>query len=120
MTDHASAQAAAAAATLREEADLLRPWRRHGLASLRLYLNFIRLAFLKFLAFRLRYYTGVISYTIFVAGNYYLYSALFGSRGEGAADAVIGGLTLPETITYVGLSWIGRSFYFNSIRPEFI
>jgi len=115
MTDRAPAQPAAAAAIPREEADLLEPWRRHGLASLRLYLNFIRLAFLKFLAFRLRYYTGVVSYTIFVAGNYYLFSALFGSRGEGAADAVIGGLTLPEMITYVGLSWIGRSFYFNSI-----
>jgi ABC-2 type transport system permease protein len=96
-------------------ADLLAPWRRDRLASLRLYLNFVRLAFLKFLAFRLRYYTGVISYTIFVAGNYYLYSALYASRGPEADAAVIGGLTLPEMITYVGLAWIGRSFYFNNI-----
>ena len=49
-----------------------------------LYVHFIRLAFLKFLAYRLRYYTGVVSYTIFVAGYYYLYPALFASR---AADA---------------------------------
>jgi ABC-2 type transport system permease protein len=61
----------------------------------------------------------VISYTIFVAGNYYLYSALFQSRHDlaGAAGGAteLGGLTLAEMITYVGLAWIGRSFYFNNI-----
>ncbi len=93
---------------------LLQPWRRTGTASLALYASFIRLAFMKFLAYRLRYYTGVVSYTIFVAGNYFLYSALFASRAEGAT-ATIGGLTLPEMITYVAVSWIGRSFYFNNI-----
>ena len=45
----------------------LAPWRRDRSASLRLYVTFVRLAFLKFLAYRLRYYTGVVSYTIFVA-----------------------------------------------------
>ncbi len=92
----------------------LEPWHRRSLASCDLYFGFVRLAFLKFLAYRLRYYTGVVSYTIFVAGNYYLYQALFASR---AADqsATIGGLTLEQMITYVGLSWIGRSFYFNNI-----
>jgi len=92
----------------------LTPWRRRPRASLQLHLRFIRLAFLKFLAYRLRYYTGVISYTIFVAGNYYLYTAIFASRVAGDS-ARIGGLTLTEMITYVCLSWIGRSFYFNNI-----
>ena len=92
----------------------LHPWRRRLRASLWLYLSFIRLAFLKYLAYRLRYYTGVISYTIFVAGNYYLYNAVYTSRAAG--DSVrIGGLTLLEMVTYVSLSWIGRSFYFNNI-----
>ena len=77
-------------------------------------MGFVRLAFLKFLAYRLRYYTGVVSYTIFVAGNAYLYQALFASRPE-AADAQIGGLTLPEMITYIAVAWIGRSFTFNNI-----
>ncbi len=90
-------------------------WRRSRGATASLYLAFVRLAFLEYLAYRLRYYTGVVSYTIFVAGNYYLYSALFTSRPEGAAAARLGGLTLPEMITYVCLSWIGRSFYFNNI-----
>jgi len=93
----------------------LRRWRRGGRATLGLYGQFVRLAFLKFLAYRLRYYTGVVSYTIFVAGNYFLYSALYASRPEGAAAAQVGGLTLAQMITYVVVSWIGRSFYFNNI-----
>ena len=88
-------------------------WRRGKFATLGLYTNFARLAFLKFLAYRLRYYTGVITYTIFVAGNAFLYTALFDSRPAG--EAVIGGLTLVQMVSYVILSWIGRSFYFNSI-----
>jgi ABC-2 type transport system permease protein len=88
-------------------------WQRTPRASLGLYIGFIRLAFLKFLAYRLRYYTGVVSYTVFIAGNYYIYSALFASST--AAGARIGGLTLHEMITYVAISWIGRSFYFDNI-----
>jgi len=97
---------------------ILEPWRRTAAASAGLYLHFIRLAFLKFLAYRLRYYTGVVSYTIFVAGHYYLYTALFASRLADAGDATIGGLNLGEMITYVAISWIGRSFYFNNIARE--
>jgi len=101
------------------QTEILSPWRRTLPATLGLYLHFIRLAFLKFLAYRLRYYTGVVSYTIFVSGHYYLYTALFADRLllEGA-DATIGGLTLPEMITYVAVGWIGRSFYFNNIARE--
>ena len=50
-------------------AAILEPWRRTAAASVGLYFHFIRLAFLKFLAYRLRYYTGVVSYTIFVSGH---------------------------------------------------
>ena len=96
-------------------ASALAPWRRSPLATLGLYAYFIRLAFLKFLAYRLRYYTGVVSYTIFVTGHYYVYTALYASRAGAAADTQIGGLSLDEMITYVAVSWIGRSFYFNNI-----
>lgn len=93
---------------------VLTPWHRDRLATLRLYAGFIRLAFLKFLAYRLRYYTGVVSYTIFVSGNAYLYKALYASRP--AADGPeIGGLSLAEMITYIAVAWIGRSFTFNNI-----
>lgn len=96
----------------------LEPWNRSAVATGGLYLHFIRLAFLKFLAYRLRYYTGVVSYTIFVAGHYYIYSALFASAIDAAGTGTIGGLTLPEMITYVAVAWIGRSFYFNNIHRE--
>ncbi len=88
-------------------------WRRTPAGTCLLYSALVRLAFLKFLAYRLRYYTGVISYTIFVAGNYYLYQAIFNSRAE--SSVTIGGLSLPQMVTYVALSWLGRSFYFNNI-----
>ena len=100
------------------EALVLVPWRRGRRATARLYASFARLAFLKFLAYRLRYYTGVVSYTIFVAGNYYLYRALFASRAASGQEPVIGGLTLGATITYVIMSWVGRSFTFNNIDRE--
>lgn len=93
----------------------LAPWRRDRTASLRLYTGFVRLAFLKFLAYRLRYYTGVVTYTIFVAGNAYLYRALFASRPEQLDQVEIGGLTLGQMITYIAIAWIGRSFTFNNI-----
>lgn len=98
------------------EATTLKPWRRGRAATLGLYGNFVRLAFLKLLAYRLRYYTGVISYSVYVAGFYFLYSALFASRTEGGHT--IGGLTLEQMITYVAVSWIGRSFYFNNIARD--
>ncbi|MFN2371584.1 MAG: ABC transporter permease [Candidatus Krumholzibacteriia bacterium] len=97
----------------------LEPWRRSTAATVGLYAHFIRLAFLKFLAYRLRYYTGVVSYTIFVAGYYYLYQALFASRAPGPDGAVtMGGLTVQQMITYVAVGWIGRSFYFNNIGRD--
>ncbi len=100
-------------------AERLLPWGRSPAATLGLYASFVRLSFLKFLAYRLRYYTGVISYTIFISGHYYIYSALFASRAPGpGGEVVIGGLHLPQMITYVAVSWIGRSFYFNNIARE--
>ncbi len=96
----------------------LAPWRRTPTASLGLYGHFVRLAFLKFLAYRLRYYTGVFSYTIFVAGHYYLYLALYAGRAADGLPATVGGLTVREMVTYVAISWIGRSLYFNNISRD--
>jgi ABC-2 type transport system permease protein len=98
--------------------NVLQPWRRALTSTLGLYVYFIRLAFLKFLAYRLRYYTGVVSYTIFVSGHYYIYTALFASRVADSGDGLIGGLTIEQMITYVAISWIGRSFYFNNIARD--
>jgi hypothetical protein len=96
----------------------LQPWRRSPAGSVGLYGYFVRLAFLKFLAYRLRYYTGVVSYTIFVAGHYYLYLALYAGRAAEGLPASIGGLDVREMVTYVAISWIGRSLYFNNISRD--
>ncbi|MBK7769901.1 MAG: ABC-2 family transporter protein [bacterium] len=96
----------------------LQPWRRTPAGSVGLYGYFVRLAFLKFLAYRLRYYTGVVSYTIFVAGHYYLYLALYAGRAAEGLPASIGGLDVREMVTYVAISWIGRSLYFNNISRD--
>jgi len=98
--------------------NLLDPWHRTWWATVSLNLSFIRLAFLKFMAYRLRYYTGVISYSIFVTGHYYVYQALFAAAVAESGQETIGGFRLAEMITYVAISWIGRSFYFNNIGRE--
>jgi len=100
-------------------ANQLTPWRRRPAATVGLYAHFIRLAFLKYLAYRLRYYTGVVSYTIFVSGYYYLYTALYASQAPSPDGvATMGGLTVQEMVTYVAIGWIGRSFYFNNIARD--
>jgi len=108
----------AAAATAAPAPTLLTPWRRTPLATVGLYGHFVRLAFLKFLAYRLRYYTGVVSYTIFVAGHYYLYLALYAGRAAEGLPPEIDGLTVREMVTYVAVGWIGRSLYFNNIPRD--
>jgi ABC-2 type transport system permease protein len=75
-------------------------------------LEFLRIGFLNMLAFRLRYYTGVITYLINVSVYYFIWRAIF------AADPGFGGFTFPQMITYVAVGWIIRSMYFNNIDSE--
>jgi ABC-2 type transport system permease protein len=64
------------------------------------------------LAFRLRYYTGVLTYFINVSVYYFIWRAIF------AADPGFGGFTFPQMVTYVAVGWIIRSMYFNNIDVE--
>lgn len=77
-----------------------------------IYLEYGRIAFLKTLAYRLRYYTGVLSYMINIAVYYFIWKAIF-THGER-----IEGYDLGEMVTYVAVGWIARSFYFNNIDRE--
>lgn len=79
------------------------------------YSSFIRIAFLGMLAYRLRYYTGIVTYVLFVSVHYFIWNAIF--HGLGAGEQ-INGFTLPEMITYVAIGWIARSFYFSNIDEE--
>lgn len=76
------------------------------------YLGFARIAFLQILAYRLRYFTGIVTYLINVTVYYFIWKALYGS------GSVIQGFTFHQMTTYVAIGWIIRTFYFNNIDRE--
>ena len=83
------------------------------LHTLKIYSEFIRIGFVNILAFRLRYYTGIITYLINVTVYYFIWRAVFAS-----ATGSIAGFSLPQILTYVSVGWIIRSFYWNTIDQE--
>ncbi|HXN65488.1 MAG TPA: ABC-2 family transporter protein [Candidatus Acidoferrales bacterium] len=87
------------------------------------YLEFSRIGFVNVLAFRLRYYTGILTYLINVTVYYFIWSAVFRAQSAAAASGAassssIGGYNLPQMLTYVSIGWIIRSFYWNTIDQE--
>ena len=76
------------------------------------YTPFIRNAFLAMLAYRLRYYTGILTYFIFFSVHYFIWQAVFDGQEPGAK---INGFTLPEMVTYIAVGWVSRSMYFSDI-----
>ncbi|HMO17316.1 MAG TPA: ABC-2 family transporter protein [Oligoflexia bacterium] len=86
------------------------------------YIANVRLAFLKLLAYRLRYFTGLITYTLFVSVHYFIWKAVFGAKAsETASDissVILNGYSLSDMITYIAVGWIARSLYFSDIDEE--
>src|SRR5690349_910432 len=80
--------------------------------SLAPYAEFARVGFVNILAFRLRYFTGIITYSLNVTIYYFIWSAVFRSASSFA------GYNLSQMITYVSVGWIIRSFYWNTIDQE--
>jgi len=76
------------------------------------YAEFGRVGFVNILAFRLRYFTGIITYFLNVTVYYFIWSAVYRSSGS------IAGYNLAQIITYVSIGWIIRSFYWNTIDQE--
>src|SRR5271170_1693998 len=76
------------------------------------YVEFARVGFVNILAFRLRYFTGIITYFLNVTVYYFIWTAVFHSTPS------IAGYNLPQIITYVSVGWIIRSFYWNTIDQE--
>jgi ABC-2 type transport system permease protein len=76
------------------------------------YIEFSRVGFVNILAFRLRYFTGIITYLINVTVYYFIWSAVYGQGQQ------IAGYDLSQMITYVSVGWIIRSFYWNTIDQE--
>src|SRR5271155_2587350 len=82
------------------------------MSSLAAYFEFARVGFVNILAFRLRYYTGIITYLINVCVYYFIWRAVFASSGP------IAGYDLAQMVTYVSVGWSLRSFYWNTIDQE--
>jgi ABC-2 type transport system permease protein len=80
--------------------------------SLLIYYQFARVAFLKILAYRLRYFTGIVTYFVNVSVYYFIWKAIF------SANASVAGYDLAQMVTYVTVGWIVRSFYFNNVDRE--
>ncbi len=76
------------------------------------YAEFSCIGFVNILAFRLRYFTGIITYLLNVTVYYFIWSAVFRNGGT------IAGFNLRQMITYISVGWILRSFYWNTIDQE--
>jgi ABC-2 type transport system permease protein len=90
--------------------------RAHALAP---YGEFARIGFVNILAFRLRYYAGILTYLFNVTIYYFIWRAVYGpAASAGQAATTIAGYSLPQMLTYVAVGWIIRSFYWNTIDQE--
>jgi ABC-2 type transport system permease protein len=76
-------------------------------------LPFARIGFLNMLAYRARYYVGVLTYVFNVSVYYFLWRAVFRNAGQ-----TVAGMTLSDMVTYVAVGWAIRSFYFNEIDRD--
>ena len=86
------------------------------LAPLRPYLQLMRLTFLKLMAYRMRYVTGIVTYGVFVGGQYAIWRAIYAARGP--LNPLINGMTLHELTTYLAIGYIARSAYFTNTDSE--
>jgi ABC-2 type transport system permease protein len=76
------------------------------------YFECARIGFVNNLAFRLRYYTGIFTYIIYVTVYYFIWQAAYHN------SVSIQGYNLPQILTYVAVGWSMRSFYWNTIDQE--
>ncbi len=76
-----------------------------------------RLTFLKLMAYRWRYLTGIATYSIFVGGQYAVWMAVFAARGI-PAEGTLDGLTLAEMATYLAVGYMARASYFTNTDSE--
>jgi ABC-2 type transport system permease protein len=87
------------------------------MTALRPYLWLLRLTFLRLMAYRMRYVTGIATYAIFVGGQYFIWRAVYQAKGI-APDARLDGLTLAELTTYIAVGFIARAAYFTNTDGE--
>jgi ABC-2 type transport system permease protein len=78
----------------------------------RIYAEFVRVGFVNTLAYRLRYYTGIVTYFIYVSVYYFIWKAIYEQA------TAIEGFDFGHMLTYIAVGWIIRSFYFNNIDQD--
>ena len=84
--------------------------------SLAVPLAFLRVSFLSMLAYRLRFYTGVLTYLIYVAVYTSIWAAVYQNPSSRAALPEFGDF---ETLfSYFAIGWLARSFCFNTIDRD--
>jgi ABC-2 type transport system permease protein len=77
----------------------------------------MRLTFLKLMAYRMRYLTGIATYGIFVGGQYAIWKAVFAAKGLDPGQP-LDGLTLAQLTTYLAVGYIARAAYFTNTDSE--
>lgn len=80
--------------------------------NFRLYFSLMRLEFMKMLAYRISYLTGVVNYAVQIGAYFFLWQAIYTGR------ATLGGLTKEEMLTYLIVAWISRSLYFSNMDRQ--
>lgn len=85
-------------------------------SSTSIVLAFVRLTFIDRLTYRLRYVVGVMNYVIYLAVQYFLWSAVYSSAPD--PDAAIGTFQFREIVQYFAVGWIIRVSYYNNIDRE--
>jgi ABC-2 type transport system permease protein len=85
------------------------------------YIWLARLTFLKLMAYRMRYVTGILTYGIFVGGQFAVWRAVYAAQmkpGETLDTMAVDGLTLKAMATYIAVGYIARSAYFTNTDSE--
>ncbi len=82
------------------------------IAELNIFRSFARVGAVNVIAYRLRYYTGIATYFIYVSIYYFIWKAVLAHGNS------IEGLNFSRMLTYIAVGWIIRSFYFNNIDQE--
>jgi ABC-2 type transport system permease protein len=81
------------------------------------YFWLMRLTFLKLMAYRMRYLTGIATYSIFVGGQYAIWRAVFRGRHLEPGQT-LDGLTLAQLTTYLAVGYMARAAYFTNTDSE--
>ena len=89
-----------------------KPWTTALQRFWRVYAEFIRVGFVNTLAYRLRYYTGIVTYFIYVTVYYFIWKAIY------EHSSTIEGFDFSHILTYIAVGWIIRSFYFNNVDQD--